>query len=158
MRAHKLASCLSAIMKFSPGAGDDPLWEDEGFDHRRSQQVATEASSKTSHKSCCDEEETYSATENQEDDVVRCSVGVQCSVKESVGDRNRAFSSERQIFATAKADLELRISGGQKAVAFLERHWLNSLLLPKFTRVQVTHQDTSTLTILEAIEERAARD
>ena len=46
--------------------------------------------------------------------------------------------SERQIFATAKTDLELMISGGPKAVAFRDRHSLNSLLLQRFTRVQVT--------------------
>ena len=41
------------------------------------------------------------------------------------------------IFTTAMADLELRISGGQKAVAFPVRHSPNSLLPTRFTRAQV---------------------
>merc|ERR1719502_1777678 len=141
----QLASRISAVLRFGAAGGEDPFGKVKGLITDMIAKLESEAKSEATEKAYCDEELAKTEAKKGEldyeiskltskiDIAAAKSAGLKEDVKElqaelakisrQQAEMDQIRAEEKAAFDTAKADLELGISGVQKALTVLKDYY-----------------------------------
>merc|ERR1719333_417564 len=147
----QLASRINAVMRYGATGGDDPFAKVKGLIKEMIDKLMAEAAAEAEEKAYCDEEmaKTEEKKAELEDDVAKLQAKIDkaaaasATLKEEVkvlqeelaelakqqAEMDKIRAEEAAAFAQAKADLELGISGVQKALEILREYYAGAELL-----------------------------
>merc|ERR1719267_428202 len=141
----QLASKITAVMRYGAKSGDDPFEKVKGLIQELIDRLVAEAAAEATEKAYCDDE--MSKTEEKkgelEDDIAKLTskidkaAATSAQLKEEVkvlqeelaelakrqAEMDKVRADQHAAFAQAKADLELGISGVQKALEVLRAYY-----------------------------------
>jgi chromosome segregation ATPase len=147
----QLASRLAAVIRYGAAGGDDVFAKVKGLITEMIAKLEAEAQSETTEKAYCDEElaKTEAKKSELEGEIQKLTSKIDLAAAKSAGlkqdvkdlqaelaslakqqaEMDKIRAEEKAAFDTAKADLELGISGVQKALGVLKDYYQGSAAL-----------------------------